>query len=90
VLQEVGDPFAVPHIGLPSRHRLDVAGVNEQEREAAFQQIPDRPPVDAGALERHMGAARSEQPVGQCQEIRRHGAEGAHLLTDPTIALGEQ
>ena len=35
VPQQVGQPLAVPDVGLAPRHRLDVPGVDQQQREAA-------------------------------------------------------
>ena len=53
--QQVGEPLAVPHVGLAPRHGLDVAGVDQQQLELLLQQVPDRLPVDPGALHRHVG-----------------------------------
>ena len=31
--QQVGDPLAVPHVGLAAGHRLDVPRIDQQQRE---------------------------------------------------------
>ena len=62
MLQQVGQPLAVAHVGLAARDGLDVRGVDQQHVEPALQQVPDRLPVDAGALHGHVGhAARASQ-----------------------------
>jgi hypothetical protein len=80
VPQEVSQPPAVPHVGLAARHRLDVLGVGQQQGEAVLQQIPQRLPVDAGALHGHMGHAALRQPVAQGQQLLGRRPERAHLL----------
>ncbi len=80
VAQQVGQPLGVLDVGLAPRHRLDVPRVDQQQRELLLQQVPDRLPVDPGALHRHVRAARLLQPGRQRQQLVGHRAEGAHLL----------
>lgn len=39
VAQEVGEPLAVTHVGLPAGHGLGVAGVDEDDREHGFEML---------------------------------------------------
>ena len=57
VPQQVRRPLAIPHIGLAPGHLVHVLGIDQQQRETVLQQIPERLPVDARALERHVGDA---------------------------------
>ena len=50
--QQVGDPGAVLDIGLATWHRLDVLRIDQDDLEAAFQDVEDRPPIHAGRLAR--------------------------------------
>src|SRR5215510_10996053 len=51
MLQQSCDPLAIVDVGLPSRHRLDVLRVDEQELEEPLQDLIDRSPVDARSVE---------------------------------------
>src|SRR5262249_40286207 len=68
MLQQPRDPLTILDIGLPPWNRLDVLGVDEDELEAALQNLVDGSPVDPGALHRHVGAS-GPQPAS-----RRAGA----------------
>ena len=57
--QEIGQPLAVAHIGLPPRHGLDVMRVGEHDGQIAFEQIEDRLPVHAGRLHRDVRTRRA-------------------------------
>jgi hypothetical protein len=48
VLEQLGDPLGVLDVGLAPRDVLDVAGVDQHQLEAAFQEVVDRLPIDAG------------------------------------------
>jgi hypothetical protein len=78
--QQITNPIAVPDISLPSGHRFDVVGVDQQDGTVVFQQIEDWPPVDAGTLNGDVRATGSQEPVSQLQEIRRHSREGPNLF----------
>lgn len=41
VLEQLGDPGAVGHVGLAPRHLLDVLGVDEQDLDPALQDVID-------------------------------------------------
>ena len=80
VPEQVGHPLAVADVGLAPGHRLDVPGVDQQQLELVLQQVPDRLPVDAGALHRHVGHPVRRQPVRQRQDVGGHRPEGPDLL----------
>src|SRR3712207_8057937 len=54
-------------------------GVEQPDREAALQQVEDRLPVLARALDRDVGAAAGAEPVGQPQQLGGRGPECAGL-----------
>jgi hypothetical protein len=61
VLEQLAQPLRIGHIGLAPRHVLDLAGVAEQKLEVVLEQVPDRLPVDAGSLHRHVRHAKTLQ-----------------------------
>lgn len=81
MLQESGDPLAILNIGLATRHRLDVLGIDEEDLEAPLQDLVDGPPVDAGTLHRDVRAPGRGQPVGEPEQFPRGCAEGPNVLT---------
>ena len=73
VLEQLGDPLAVLHVGLAARHLLDVLGVDQHQLEPPLQQVPDRLPVHAGRSPWRRGDALLGQPVGQLDQLAGHG-----------------
>jgi hypothetical protein len=60
--------------------------VAQGELDVVFQDVPNRLPVDAGGLHRHVRDAMSGQPVTQSQQPRDSGRELGHLRpTDPYL-----
>src|SRR5579875_2926558 len=81
MLQQIGDPLRVTHVGLATRDRLAVFGVDYQElHPAVFQQVIDRFPEDPGRLHGDMGTPLLLEPVAHGQQVPGHGPEGPHLL----------
>jgi hypothetical protein len=76
----ITNPITVPDVSLPSQNRFAVVGIDQYDGQAVFQQIEDRPLVDARALHGHVRATGRQEPISQWQESRRHGREGPHLL----------
>jgi hypothetical protein len=64
--------------------------VDHQQRKAVFQKLVQRLPKDARRLHGHVRAARCRQPIGEHQQIARHGAEGADLLAGFARRSGHQ
>src|SRR3712207_7742384 len=58
-----------------------------QELEAALQQVPDRVPIDPGALEGDVGDAVLRQPLRQAQHVRSCRAEGPGRSEEHTSEL---
>ncbi len=84
MLQEVGDPFAVLLIGLPSRHRFDVLCIHQQQLRLPFQQIPHRLPIHARRLQRYMGHSAGAPPIRQLQQFFRKRPELLCLSPSPS------
>jgi hypothetical protein len=80
VPNQIGDPLGILHIGLAPRHVADVPGVADDQLEMPLQDGIDRAPIDARALHPNVRHPRRLQPVPQCFEVSRHGAERPHLL----------
>src|SRR5712691_7300943 len=88
--QQVGDPLAVLDVRLMPRNRLHVLGVDQNDLEAAFQDVQDGSPINARTFHGHMRHALAPQPVGQRQQSSGGGSEGAYLATHPATRRGEQ
>ena len=80
VADQVGDPRRIVHVGLASRHGLDVVRVGDDQGEMPFEDGVHRLPADAGALHADMAHPPLREPVAQGLEIGGHGAEAADLL----------
>jgi hypothetical protein len=89
VPQQIGDPLAIPDVGLPARDGLDVRRVGEQEREIPLEQIPNGLPVDPGGLERDVGHPMVGEPIGEPQEVVGQRLEGADLLDRLSVRSGD-
>src|SRR5262249_61901035 len=57
-----GEPLAVAYVRLAARHRLHLLGMDQEERDAALQEIGDGPPVHARRLQRDVRAAGGGEP----------------------------
>jgi hypothetical protein len=83
MLEQLGDPDAVGHVGLAAGPLFDVLGVDEQGFDPAFEEAEHRLPGDAGGLHRRVGNPLGGQPVGQVGQALGVGGEGANLLPRP-------
>lgn len=70
--------------------RFDVLGTEGQEHAFLLQHIEDGPQEHTRALHGNMHQSMDIQPVDQCQQISRHGPEGAGESLDCTILLAHQ
>ena len=59
VLEQLGDPLRVPHVGLAARHRLHVRGVEQPDLHHLLQAVERRLPVRRGRLHRRDRHARA-------------------------------
>ena len=87
MLQQIGDPFGISYVGLASRHRFEVLGINHQQFEVPFQQIVDGFPEHPGTLHGHMGHAQRFEPIAHAQHPARHGAKRAALLLEASSRI---
>ena len=89
MLQQLRQPGRVTDIGLAAGQDLDVAGIDEHERNASLlQHIPDGLPVLAGGLHHHLGDGFGGQPVGQRLQPRGEGRERPHFLVAAAVPVG--
>src|SRR5712691_506016 len=76
VSQQFRDPFGVLHVGLATRHCLDVLGIDDKQLEIeSLEQVVDWPPVDAAALHGDVRYLMIKQPVAQLEKVSRHRSE---------------
>ena len=67
---QITEPFAIRHIALPAGDILDVAGVHQEDREAAgLEDFIERNPIDAGGFHRDTRHPAGGEPVGEAIEI---------------------
>jgi hypothetical protein len=79
VLDELGDPRGVGHVGLAPGDVAKVPGVEQPALEGFFEQVVDRAPVDPGRLHPDHGDPVARQVVPQHQQPRRGRGEGRCL-----------
>ncbi len=73
---QVAEPFTIGDIALAAGHVLDVAGVDEDDVNAAgFEDLEDGNPVHAGGFHRHVRDQTGDQPVGEPVQIAREGGK---------------
>ena len=90
VLEQLGQPGGVTHVGLAPGQDLDVAGVDQQQLEAPLlEDVPDRLPVLAGRLHHDLGDALGGQPLGECLELAGERAERPDLLAPTAAVIGD-
>jgi len=65
VLEQLGDPATVLHIGLPARDLGKLRGVGQDAGDGLLEPVEDRWPVHARALHRHVGDGVSGAPIAQ-------------------------
>ena len=74
---QLAEPLAVLDVALAAGDVLDVAGIDQEDFEAAgFEDVVDRDPVDAGGFHGDAGDATRDEPVGEAFEVRGEGPEG--------------
>ena len=74
--EQIADPLRIGHVGLATRHGLDVLRIDDQQLEMAFEQIVDGLPINASAFHRDVSHGMTLQPIAQGQQIG-HGAKAA-------------
>jgi hypothetical protein len=91
VSEKFGEPHGIVDVGLAARHVLHMRGIRQYQLElAVIQDMPDRFPVDAGRLHRHMRAFVGSQPLGQSQKLRCRCPEGANFGADLAVSHQSQ
>ncbi len=79
-LQQLRDPGGIRQVGLPPREVPDVGSVHQEEGVAVLEQVVDGPPVDPGALHRHVADLVRGEPVPERQELGSRGPESLQDL----------
>ena len=82
---EVAEPLTILDVALAAGNVFDVAGVDEQDFQAAgFEDVVDRDPVDAGGFHGDAGDVTGDEPVGEAVEV---GGEGPERLDGGGIPI---
>ena len=69
---EVAEPLTILDVALAAGNVFDVAGVDEQDFQAAgFEDVVDRDPVDAGGFHGDAGDVTGDEPVGEAVKVRK-------------------
>ena len=82
-LHQLAQPLRVADVGLAARHVLDVAGVAQRQLEVVLEHVPDRLPIDAGGLHRHVRDRVRGQPVAQRDQALHGGRELGQMRLAP-------
>lgn len=81
ITHELLQPLAVEHVAFAPRDVLDVAGIDQQDGEAArFEQFVQRDPVHAGRFHGDGVDMAGIEPVGQVVQIGGEAGKFAHRL----------
>jgi len=88
-LEQLAQPGRVRDIGLAAGDLLDVAGVDQQQLEVVLEHRPDRLPIDAGRLHRHLPDPMRLEPVAQRQQPAHRRLELHHLLLARAALAGD-
>src|SRR6266849_5568572 len=88
--EQVGDPFAVLHVGLATRHVSNVMGVADNNLEGTLENCMNRFPVDAGTLHADVSAALRQEPITQRQQVLGHRSESLNLLSGFLAGMPDQ
>ena len=80
--EKVGDPGRVVGVALAARHVAYVRGVGENQAEVVAQHVPDRLPIDARRLHRHVRDPGLGQPRRQRQKALRRGRKPRQLRSN--------
>jgi hypothetical protein len=88
VLDQLGDPGRIGHVGLTPRDVVQVGRVQQPALDLALEQLPDRLPVAAGRLHSHPGHLEAGQPLGQQHQPGGGRGEPMGLGMAPTMAVG--
>ena len=78
--EKVGYPLGILDVGLATRHRLDMMGVDHPDGELVLHQVDDRLPVDPRALHGDVGDSALPKPVRQLQKPSGGCAKRPRLL----------
>ena len=79
VAQQISEPFTLLHIRFVAWDRFHMLGVDQDHLKAAFQDVEDRSPIDAGTFHGDMGHLLAGEPLSHGLQAERGGGEGAHL-----------
>ena len=77
--EEIGDPRRIVGVALAARHIANARGVGENQAEVLAQHVPDRLPIDAGRLHRHVRHLGFGQPRRRRQKALRRGRKPTQL-----------
>ncbi|BCQ30169.1 hypothetical protein NK8_83600 (plasmid) [Caballeronia sp. NK8] len=77
--EQIGDPRRVVDVVLASRNVADMSGICQDQLEAAFEDVPDRFPIDASRFHGHVRAAMQGKPVAGLKQSDCGGSEAAHF-----------
>ena len=78
--EKVGYPLSVLDVGLATRHRPDMTGVDQPDAELVLHQVDDRLPVDPCALHGDVGDSALPKPVRQLQKLSGGCAKRPRIL----------
>ena len=78
--EKVGDPHRVVDVTLAAGNIADMSSIREHKLEPTLQHMPDRLPVDARGLHRHVRNSLARQPIRKFQKIVRRRRKAAYLM----------
>jgi len=80
--QQSCQPLTVSHVGLPPRHVLDMAGVDQDHCDLPLQNVMHGTPVNSSAFHGHHRAVIHRQPLSKTQQLIGEGGKFLYTLID--------
>ena len=87
MLDQLGDPGGIGHVGLAAGHVVQVGRVQQPALHLALEQLPHRLPIAPGRLHPHPGHPEAGQPLGQQPQPGGRRGEPAGLGVAPGVAV---
>src|SRR5436309_3095315 len=76
MLEQVGNPFGVLDVGLPTWDRFDVLGIDHHHLDIALEDIEDGSPEHTRTFHSYLATLLLGEPLAEPDEIWGHRAKG--------------
>lgn len=89
--EQVSNPFCIFDIGFVTWDLFHVLGIHDdQDAVVILEHSEDGPPVDASRFHGDVCHLQLVEPIGECQQVSRHGTEGSNQPLHGAILSRQQ